>query len=153
MSNLIIYPAAIQQLVETLDGTAPPFDTCTVKALLVRASTTIADAADRTAATLAAFSTLDEYSGGGYARVTVGSVVATNTASEIKLDMADPAFTSLGSSGTDPTRILVFVEKNGAASDSDRVPLFSDVVSGTPDGGAYTYTVPTAGLVIFEVPS
>jgi len=149
-STPFVYPAAIDDCLEVLEaGTSPYTSLDGIYAMLTRSSTTCDTETGKQ--TLDLFSALDEYTSSNYARVgPLGSVAVTYTSGVVKLDMADPVFSSLDLSGDGPAFILLYVQKASAADDGDRVPLLLDALSETPDGSDYTYSIPSGGLVLID---
>lgn len=87
-----------------------------------------------------------ELSGGGYARVSLGTFTRTATVSGEKLSAANVTYTSLGAGAGTPAW-LVLARSTGSDATSPLLGAF-ELPGTAPDGGDYTLEVPSSGLFL-----
>lgn len=144
MANFVYTPA--KQKIAKGDA---DFDTLDIRALLVMTNTT-ADT-EQDAATLAAFTTLDEYDGSGYSRPDLGASTITeddpNNRSEI--DYADFTFGATVAAGTRQAQGMIIYNRVDGTAANDWPVAWVDT-GGFPfagNGGAINVTVNAEGLL------
>ena len=124
------------------------WDANTFKATLCMTNTTADTEKDKLL--MNAFTTLDEYDGSGFARVTLASkAVAADTSNDRgELDCADITFSSLAAGTRSVEGMLVYKH---VSADSDSIPIawIDNFTNFAGNGGDVTFTVNAEGLIQF----
>lgn len=123
------------------------FDTVDLRAKLCMSNTTCDTEQD--ASNLAAFTTIDEYDGSGYAELDLGaSTINEDTANNrAEIDYADGTFGATVAAGTrNWVGILYYVRVDGTAA-NDYPVAWKDLTAANGNGGAVNLTVNAEGLL------
>lgn len=142
-------PEGVRALFDVLNAGSGSFEGGSLRMALLDADTT-ADTEWDTVTNLGAYTDLSEFTGAGYSRQTLANVLVTKTGSLISLTHDNQVIASLASATPALEQVLYYVEKSGAATDADRVPLYLGDADTAPDGGSYTIAHPTGGLSLLE---
>lgn len=119
----------------------------TIKAALVMTNTTADTEED--VANVAAFSTLDECDGSGYARQTLGTKTITNdtTNDRTVFDAADPTFSSLGA-GTRSTQGVLIIQDTGSDATSIPICYMPFTSNQVHNGSDFPVQFPSTGILL-----
>ena len=138
-----ISPEGLKALVSVLVSGSGDFEDGTLKATILDTTTT-ADTDWDTSPNLSAIGTLGELSTVG--RVTVPSVSVDVSGTQVQLKCGTITFPSLAAGTNTPEHVLIFVDKDGATTDTDRVPLLLADATLEPDGTDYSIVIPGTGI-------